>query len=157
MAKIKTKRVIVKSELDPGIDAIETGERIIWGGKERKVYRIEEPITKVVPLVDPQTGGRMYKRGAAGQTLNSVHTERVDTGEVRVREFIVDDLGNGKTERIFKGFRPDPRDAERKEREKRRQKLMDEIVDRAEAAGGFDALLEDVATTPAPKTRKAAA
>lgn len=146
--------VEVKSDLDPGEGATDTGERIKWGGKERIVYTVTEPITKVVPLVDPQNGGRMYKRGAAGQTLNSVHTERIDTGETRTREFIVESLGNGMTTRVFKGFRPDPLEAERERKKQRRAEFTDALFERSEAAGGLDNLLEEVATAPTPKGKR---
>lgn len=121
--------LIVKSELDPGEGAIDTGKRIMWGNQERIVYAIEDEETKLVPQMDPLTQRPRYRTGPQGQTLNSYHTERVPTGRTRRREFILDNsMGIGITQRIWKGWQSNPEDERRKEEKEKIDRMQRELA-----------------------------
>ena len=175
MAKAVANKKVVRVDTETTPEgATWNGEYINWGGVQKKVFVERIETAEMRPLKDPHTGTVMYKRGAGGVTLNRYHTERVVTGYIE-REFIVDDLGNGQTDKVFGfqwqvsldgerkqipgrlGFRPNPQDVERAQKEARRKKFLDELFEKAEAAGGLDALLEGDDEPPPPAARKKAA
>jgi hypothetical protein len=153
MAAIKSPNLrIVKSDTDTTPDNSEfRGEYINWGGQSKKVFweKIENRVTEEVK--DHQ-GNVVWKRGPGGMVLD-VPMRITRTEGFTERDFIVDDLGNGMTQKVYQ-FRPDPLEQERKDKEVRRAKLLDELFEKAEAVGGLDALLESVDEPAKPKRTK---
>lgn len=135
-SRVSTRRKVIQTPCLPGIGGEWTGETITYGRDQKLVYR--EPLphhlrSKVVPKIGPD-GNTLWKFHG-GQPIR-VQTERVDTlmpdDNAYWREYIVVDLGNGKTDKVF-NFREDPArlkaraDAEARERAK--DALLDSILD----------------------------
>ncbi len=157
MAKPVTVLNVIKSDTDSTPEGAEwRGEYYTFGGQQKKVFVESVEKSEVRPRIDPTTGGRYYKRGPGGTTLDTAHTERVVLG-TEEREFIVVDLGNGTTRKQYQ-FREDPTEAIEREKKVRRAKILDQLFEKAEAAGGLDALLdaEDEPEPTPPKAKKAA-
>lgn len=114
-----------------------TGEYVNWGGKNRRVFRETKQTYKKVQVKGPD-GQPMFKRGAGGQTLAVIHTISVPDKSIE-REFILDDLGNGQTVKVYT-FREDPAEIARKEREARKRRALDRLLDNPEV---IEALLDE--------------
>jgi hypothetical protein len=143
MAAVKSPNLrIVKSDTDTTPDGCEfRGEYINWGGVTKKVFHEKIEVRETREITDNQ-GNPVWKRGPGGVVLDVTMKVTSTTG-FKEREFIIDDLGNGMTEKIYK-FRPDPLEIERKEKADRRSKFIDALFEKAEAEGGLDALLDKV-------------
>lgn len=133
--------LVIKSDTQtPPEGAVETGEFINYGGQRRQVFRETRPVYETRELVDPSTGGPMYKRGPGGIVLNATMKRREQVGTEEV-EFIHDDLGNGQVVKVY-GFREDPATAALNEKRARRERFVDELFDKAEKVGGLDKLID---------------
>lgn len=142
---------VVKSDTDTTPQgAMFTGEYVNWGGVQKKVFVEKKEIRETKEIRDAR-GDVIYKRGPGGIVLDTTMkiTETVGYEE---REFIVDDLGNGQAVKVYK-FREDPATIAEREKEARRKKFMDELFEKAEAAGGLDALLDADDEPKAKKTK----
>jgi hypothetical protein len=181
MRTIAGPKVVVEVDISKALPAGAEwrGEFFTWKGAEQKVLYEREEISRKVAVIDPLTDKPMYKRGGNGQTLGTMHTKREVTGYIE-REYIQDNLGNGSVKKVYgrqwkldadgknpvliegrMGFRPDPRDEERRVAEERRKDFADRLFDAAEKAGGIErviaALTEVGGDEPTPPKRKAAA
>jgi len=140
-----------------------TGETVEWGGESHRVFQERRPVYRKVEVQDPTTGQPMYKRGPGGIVLNSVMTRTIVEGYTE-RRFILVDQGNGQTHKLYEeDYREDARVVTEREREARKRSFLDRLFEKAEAAGGLDALLDaldsdsDEDPDPPPASRKKAA
>lgn len=149
MARMVTELNVIKIDEEAVPEGAEwRGEFVQWGDKQKKVFIEKIPVSEVRRLIDPQTKGPMYKRGAGGVTLNTVHTERVYTGEEKEREFIKINMGNG-TDRKHYDFRVSAEELERRTKQKRRDEALEKIADlAAEHPDGIEGLLSGKAQKP---------
>lgn len=156
MARVKTTELnVIKSDTDTAPTGSEwRGEYYQWGDKQKKVFVETFENAEVRAIIDPTTGGPMYKRGAGGVTLNSKMTERVVLGHGE-REFILVDFGNGQVGKQYT-FRETPEEIERRAKAARRQANLEKLLDLAEEGGGIEKLLADEPAKPAKKQKDAA-
>lgn len=148
-----TNLKVVKSDCDTTpAGAVFLGEYIQWGPYQKKVFHENIDIRETEEVKDAQ-GNPIWKRGPGGITLDSTLKITRTVGK-KEREFIVDDLGNGQAIKVYQ-FRPDAEEVKRQERAERKKKFVDELFEKAEAAGGLDALLDtDDEPDPEPETPK---
>lgn len=156
MAKAVAESTVIKSDTDTAPAGAEfRGEYVTWGGKQKKVFVEKYENAKLVPLIDPHTKQPMYKRGAGGTVLNRVMTDRV-VESIEEREFIQVDLGNGQVTKQY-NFRESQEELDRRERQKRRDNALNELLDRiADEPGGIDALLDAADKAETPKKEETA-
>jgi hypothetical protein len=121
-------------------DAEATGEYIVYGGQRKEIFRETRPIYETQQILDPTTGQPMYKRGPGGITLNSIMTRRVQVG-TETKDFLQMELGNGQTVKVY-DFRESEESIRHREREARKSRILDQLVDRlADSPGALDAVL----------------
>ncbi|MCK5316324.1 MAG: hypothetical protein KAJ55_00340 [Anaerolineales bacterium] len=133
---LRKQRKVIRTPLLPGIGSVFTGETIHWGGEEKLIYREKVPVhlrSEVVPQLDGEGKPTWHYVHGQPTSMRTSRKATMDEGDPKMyREYIMDDLGNGKVSKNFH-FRADPETLKRQEakriREQRKVDLMDALAD----------------------------
>jgi hypothetical protein len=125
-------------------------------GEERKIFVEYQEVTELEDIIDPATGGPLYKRGPGGVVLDK-KMKRIKQVNHIPRRFIQVDLGNGCTMKQYEPtYLEDPAELERKAREDKRRRFVDKLFEDAEASGELEKILgDDTVDAATPAVRRA--